>query len=106
MNELIKMNDSKAYCWVLEGNPTIKFYEKSGAVFNGMEKPLEIGGKKEKSSPLLDAGKGFWETGPTDGLGVIKSKKADIYARVSISIGNRSPSFVEYFVVHDPRWKM
>lgn len=48
MNELIKMNYSKAYCWVLEGNPTIKFYESSGATFNGMEKPEEIGGKKVK----------------------------------------------------------
>ena len=48
MNELIKMHYSKAYCWVLEGNPTIKFYESSGAVYNGMEKSVVIGGKKVK----------------------------------------------------------
>ena len=48
MNALIEMGYTKAYCWVLEGNPTIKFYESSGAVFNGMEKPDEIGGKNVK----------------------------------------------------------
>ncbi len=48
MQELIKMEYSKAYCWVLEHNPTIKFYERSGALFNGMEKTDEIGGKKVK----------------------------------------------------------
>ncbi len=48
MSELIKMDYTKAYCWVLEGNPTIKFYESSGAVFNEMESPDEIGGKKVK----------------------------------------------------------
>ena len=36
----------KAYCWVLEGNPTIKFYEKSGAKFSGKIKEDEIGGMK------------------------------------------------------------
>jgi GNAT superfamily N-acetyltransferase len=36
----------EAYCWVLEGNPTIKFYERSGAKFNGMVKDDEIGGQK------------------------------------------------------------
>lgn len=36
----------KAYCWVLEGNPTIKFYEKSGAHFDGTRKEDEIGGMK------------------------------------------------------------
>lgn len=46
MNQLFKLNYSKAYCWVLEDNPTIKFYEKSGANFNGIEKTEEIGGTK------------------------------------------------------------
>lgn len=35
----------KAYCWVLEKNPTIRFYERSGAKFSGQTKPDEIGGK-------------------------------------------------------------
>ncbi|WP_413290757.1 N-acetyltransferase family protein [Bdellovibrio sp. HCB337] len=35
----------KAYCWVLENNPTIRFYERSGATFSGQKKPDEIGGK-------------------------------------------------------------
>ncbi len=34
----------KSYCWVLENNPTIKFYEKTGAKFNGDKKQDEIGG--------------------------------------------------------------
>ena len=37
---------NKAYCWVLEGNPTVKFYEKSGARFDGTAKDDEIGGMK------------------------------------------------------------
>jgi ribosomal protein S18 acetylase RimI-like enzyme len=36
----------RAYCWVLENNPTIKFYERSGAGFSGEIKQDEIGGKK------------------------------------------------------------
>lgn len=35
----------KAYCWVLEGNPTTKFYESSGASFSGNKKEDEIRGK-------------------------------------------------------------
>jgi ribosomal protein S18 acetylase RimI-like enzyme len=35
----------QGYCWVLEGNPTIKFYERSGAVFSGQTKDDEIGGQ-------------------------------------------------------------
>jgi L-amino acid N-acyltransferase YncA len=35
-----------AYCWVLESNPTIKFYERSGATFANKTKDDEIGGKK------------------------------------------------------------
>jgi ribosomal protein S18 acetylase RimI-like enzyme len=48
MKKLIEWKYSKAYCWVLQDNPTINFYEKSGAIFNGMEKPDEIGGQKVK----------------------------------------------------------
>lgn len=42
-----KMRDfgyKKAYCWVLEKNPTIKFYERSGARFSKQVKQDEIGG--------------------------------------------------------------
>lgn len=46
MQQLIQWNYARAYCWVLEGNPTIQFYEKSGAVQNGMQKQDEIGGQK------------------------------------------------------------
>lgn len=35
----------KAYCWVLEGNPTIQFYEKSGAFFSKETKSEETGGQ-------------------------------------------------------------
>ncbi len=35
----------RAYCWVLENNPTIKFYERSGAHFSGHLKTDEIGGQ-------------------------------------------------------------
>jgi len=38
----------RAYCWVLENNPTIKFYERSGAAYSGQMKDDEIGGKKFK----------------------------------------------------------
>ena len=34
----------KSYCWVLENNPTIKFYERSGAHFTGPTKVDEIEG--------------------------------------------------------------
>lgn len=36
---------SKAYCWVLENNPTTKFYEKTGARLSSQVKQDEIGGK-------------------------------------------------------------
>lgn len=36
----------KSYCWVLEGNPTINFYKKSGAAFSGHIKTDEIGGQQ------------------------------------------------------------
>ncbi len=35
----------EAYCWVLDKNPTIKFYERSGARFTGQIKEDIIGGK-------------------------------------------------------------
>ncbi len=35
----------KAYCWVLDTNPTIKFYERSGAFFSGQKKQETIGEK-------------------------------------------------------------
>jgi hypothetical protein len=43
---MIERGFKKAYCWVLEGNPSIKFYESTGAVFNGQIKEDEIGGTK------------------------------------------------------------
>lgn len=36
---------SKGYLWVLEGNPTIKFYEKVGGKYEGQVKIEEIAGK-------------------------------------------------------------
>lgn len=45
LGSLVKMGFGKAYCWVLEGNPTIRFYERSGAKPTGIQKPDEIGGK-------------------------------------------------------------
>src|SRR3954469_2432456 len=38
MQDLARRGFSKAYCWVLEGNPTIKFYEQSGAIPSGDSK--------------------------------------------------------------------
>lgn len=52
---------SSAYCWVLESNPTIAFYERSGATLHGMTKDAEIGGQKVEElayawdPPALDA---------------------------------------------------
>lgn len=43
-----KMSDlgyKKAYCWVLENNPTIKFYERTGAKYASQIKQEDIGGK-------------------------------------------------------------
>lgn len=47
-NKMKDLGYKKAYCWVLENNPTIKFYERSGALFSGQTKDDEIGGKKFK----------------------------------------------------------
>lgn len=46
LNFMSSLGYQKAYCWCLEGNPTSKFYEKSGAVFSGETKFDEIGGKQ------------------------------------------------------------
>lgn len=51
-----KRGFTKAYCWVLENNPTIKFYERSGAVFNGKLKEAEIAGQQVKELAYL------WDT--------------------------------------------
>jgi ribosomal protein S18 acetylase RimI-like enzyme len=48
MRDLIKRNFEQAYCWVLDGNPTISFYERSGATFTGIYKDDEIDGCKIK----------------------------------------------------------
>lgn len=44
-NQMKHFGYKKAYCWVLENNPTIKFYERTGAVFSGDIKVDDIGGK-------------------------------------------------------------
>lgn len=46
LNFMSSLGYQKAYCWCLEGNPTSKFYEKSGAIFSGETKFDEIGGKQ------------------------------------------------------------
>jgi ribosomal protein S18 acetylase RimI-like enzyme len=48
MQDLMRRGFTKAYCWVLEGNPTIQFYEHTGAEFSGDSKDDEIGGQKVK----------------------------------------------------------
>lgn len=35
----------KSYCWVLKGNPTVRFYEGTGAKFSGHSKTDDIGGE-------------------------------------------------------------
>jgi len=40
------LNYKKAYCWVLENNPTIKFYERTKAKFSTLIKQDEIAGSK------------------------------------------------------------
>ena len=44
----IQQGYSKAYVWVLENNPSIKFYEKAGGKYTGQEKEEEIAGQKHK----------------------------------------------------------
>lgn len=44
-NQMKNLGYKRAYCWVLENNPTIKFYERSGASFSNQVKEDEIGGK-------------------------------------------------------------
>lgn len=48
MKDLLKRNFSQAYCWVLQGNPTIQFYEHTGATYSGVSKDDEIAGQKIK----------------------------------------------------------
>lgn len=64
-NKLKDQGFTKAYCWVLEGNPTIKFYERTGASFNGQTKDDEIGGKKVREFAYdwnkLDIGDCNWK---------------------------------------------
>lgn len=48
MQVLIRRQFNQAYCWVLEGNPTIQFYEHTGATFSGQVKDDEIAGQKIK----------------------------------------------------------
>jgi GNAT superfamily N-acetyltransferase len=43
--EMIKLGFKKAYCWVLEGNPTIQFYIRTGANFCHQIKKDQIGNK-------------------------------------------------------------
>lgn len=44
--EQSKRNYQQAYLWVLKDNPTIKFYEQTGACYQNIEKKDEIGGKE------------------------------------------------------------
>lgn len=44
-NKMRDLGYKKAYCWVLENNPTIKFYERTGAKFSSQVKQDDIGGK-------------------------------------------------------------
>lgn len=44
-NFMSTLGYKKSYCWVLKGNPTIKFYERTGAKFSGHSKTDEIGGE-------------------------------------------------------------
>ena len=39
---------SKGYLWVLDKNPTIKFYEKVGGRYDGKVKNVELGGQQVK----------------------------------------------------------
>ncbi len=43
-NKMRDLGYKKCYCWVLEGNPTIKFYERTSAKFSSQVKQLELGG--------------------------------------------------------------
>lgn len=47
-NKMKDLGYKRSYCWVLENNPTIKFYERSGASYTTQIKEDEIGGKKFK----------------------------------------------------------
>lgn len=64
-NKMKDLGYKKAYCWVLENNPTIKFYERSGASFSGHKKDENIGGKTFKELAYdwnsLTIGENNWE---------------------------------------------
>ena len=65
LKQMIERGFKSAYCWVLADNPTIKFYERTGATFNGMAKEDEIGGRKVKELANtwsdLNIGEYHWE---------------------------------------------
>jgi GNAT superfamily N-acetyltransferase len=44
-NFMKSLGYQKSYCWVLEGNPTTRFYENTGAKFSGQTKVEETAGK-------------------------------------------------------------
>jgi hypothetical protein len=44
-NKMRDLGYKKAYCWVLEGNPSIQFYERTGAAFSNQVKEADIGGQ-------------------------------------------------------------
>ena len=44
---------SRGYCWMLEGNPTLRFYERSGARGNGKSLEAELGGKRVRELCLV-----------------------------------------------------
>lgn len=45
-NKMKSLGYKKAYCWALENNPTINFYERTGAKFSNQIKQDEIGDQK------------------------------------------------------------
>jgi ribosomal protein S18 acetylase RimI-like enzyme len=54
---------TSAYCWVLENNPTISFYERTGASRLSKTKTDEIGGKKVIEIAYM------WDSETVDGVG-------------------------------------
>jgi GNAT superfamily N-acetyltransferase len=47
-NAHIEKGFSKGYLWVLDDNPTIKFYERAGGKYDGKDKEDKIAGQKVK----------------------------------------------------------
>ena len=64
-NKMKDLGFKKAYCWVLENNPTIKFYERSGASFSKQVKQDDIAGQMYNELayewPSLDIGDYNWK---------------------------------------------